>query len=85
MTEREQARLAGKRDRYLVAVSRAAKARAAADVAFRDAVLAAHGNGQQSLRQIGEAAGLSHVRILQIVKTATDEEALRHYGGDDDG
>ena len=61
-------------------VATAARRRAAAEAEFREAILAAHGRGE-SLRSIAAAAGLSHVRILQIVREATDEEAARHYGG----
>lgn len=51
----------------LKAVARAAKRRAAADDAFRQAVLAAHAEGE-SLRAIARAAGLSHTRVLQIAR-----------------
>lgn len=51
----------------LRAVKRAASRRASADEGFRAAVLKAHADGE-SLRAIANAAGLSHVRVLQIVR-----------------
>jgi len=51
----------------LRAVRRAAQRRVSVEEAFRQAVLEAHASGE-SLRAIAEAAGLSHVRVLQIVR-----------------
>jgi hypothetical protein len=48
-------------------VATAARRRAEAELAFRDAVIAAHARGE-SLRSIAAEAGLSHVRILQLVR-----------------
>lgn len=51
----------------LRAVKRAASRRASAEASYRDAIRQAHAAGQ-SLRAIAEAAGVTHVRILQIVR-----------------
>lgn len=51
----------------LAHVKRAAKARERANVAYHDAIRAAHADGH-SLRSIGAAAGVSHVRVLKIVR-----------------
>lgn len=48
-------------------VAAAARARAEADVAYRDAIRAASAAGH-STRAIGNAAGVSHVRIVQMLK-----------------
>ena len=64
----------------LKAVRRAAKARRDATARFRAAVLEAHGGGE-SLRSIAEAAGMSHVGVLKIVRSADEAEVANHYGG----
>jgi hypothetical protein len=51
----------------LKAVKRATARRSEANVSWRAAIREAHAEGL-SLRQIAAAAGVSHVRILQIVK-----------------
>lgn len=48
-------------------VRRAASRRAAASDEYRAAIIAAHAQGH-SLREIAEAAGVSHVAVLQMVK-----------------
>lgn len=55
-------------------VKRVARRRIAVEQDFRAAVLKAHGKGE-TLRAIAYAAGLSHVRILQIVREADHEES----------
>jgi hypothetical protein len=59
----------------LTSVRRAARARVTAEQRFRESVLAAHGSGE-TLRAIAEAAGLSHVRVLQIVRSAGPVEQI---------
>lgn len=51
----------------LTKVRRAALARHQADERWRAAIRAAHAAGH-SLREIGEAAGVSHVRVLKILR-----------------
>lgn len=71
----------------LKAVRRHARARHAAEQRFREAVLAAH-QGGESLRVIAQAASLSHVRVLQIVRESTPVERMVAddlRGGDDGG
>ncbi len=51
-------------------LKRISKRREAASDEWRAEVLAAHAAGE-SLRKIGEAAGVSHVRVLQIVQEAS--------------
>jgi len=51
----------------LKTVQRATARRTESEAAWRDAIRQAHVEGS-SLRQIAAAAGVSHVRILQIVK-----------------
>jgi hypothetical protein len=51
----------------LTAVKRATARRCEANASWRAAIRQAHAEGA-SLRQIAAAAGVSHVRILQIVK-----------------
>lgn len=51
----------------LTRVKRATKRRAAAEEEWRVAIREAHAEGA-SLRAIAEAAGVSHVRVLQIVR-----------------
>lgn len=51
----------------LARVKRATKRRAESDRAWRDAIREAHAEGE-SLREIAKAAGVSHVRVLQIVR-----------------
>ena len=53
----------------LTRVRRAAKRRRDATDGFRQAVLDAHREGE-SLRRIADAAGLSHVAVLKIVRGA---------------
>lgn len=53
----------------LTTVRRAARRRTAANEAFRTAVLEAHRAGE-SLRKIADAAGMSHVAVLKIVRGA---------------
>lgn len=53
--------------RTLRAVTRAVARRNKADADVTAAIRAAHEAGD-SLRQIGRAAGLSHVRVLQILR-----------------
>jgi hypothetical protein len=48
-------------------VARAAKARERADGEFRAAIREARAEGV-TVRRIGEAAGVSHVRVIQILK-----------------
>jgi transposase-like protein len=48
-------------------VKRATARRAESETAWRAAIRQAHAEGS-SLRQIAAAAGVSHVRILQIVR-----------------
>lgn len=50
----------------LARVKRATKKRATAEREWRDAIRAAAATN--SLRAIGEAAGVSHVRVLQITR-----------------
>ena len=52
----------------LKTVERTAKKRKTAEAEFRDAVFAAHAAGE-TLRAIAEAAGLSHTRVLQILRS----------------
>ena len=52
-------------------VARAAKALEAAELARRDAIVAAH-RGGMSTRAIGRAANLSHTRVRQIVAAAEE-------------
>jgi hypothetical protein len=51
----------------LTPVKRATTRRAESEEAWRDAIRQARAEGA-SLRQIASAAGVSHVRILQIVR-----------------
>lgn len=51
----------------LARVRRAAKRRNTAESEYRDAIRAA-ANAKIPLRQIGQAAGISHVRVLQITR-----------------
>jgi transposase-like protein len=51
----------------LITVKRATARRAESEASWRAAIRQAHAEGS-SLRQIAAAAGVSHVRILQIVK-----------------
>jgi hypothetical protein len=51
----------------LTAVKRATARRSEANASWRAAIRHAHAEGS-SLRQIAVAAGVSHVRILQIVR-----------------
>jgi hypothetical protein len=51
----------------LTSVKRATTRRSEANAAWRAAIREAHAEGS-SLRQIAAAAGVSHVRILQIVR-----------------
>jgi transposase-like protein len=51
----------------LTTVKRATARRSEANASWRAAIRQAHGEGA-SLRKIAAAAGVSHVRILQIVK-----------------
>ena len=51
----------------LTAVKRATARRSEANASWRAAILEAHAEGA-SLRRIAAAAGVSHVRILQIVR-----------------
>lgn len=51
----------------LTRVKRATKRRAESEGAWRSAIKEAHANGE-SLRAIAQAAGISHVRVLQIVR-----------------
>lgn len=51
----------------LARVTKAARARAASEREWRAAIKAAHADGR-SLRKIGAAAGVSHPRVLQIVR-----------------
>jgi transposase-like protein len=51
----------------LSAVKRATARRSEANASWREAIREAHAEGS-SLRQIAAAAGVSHVRILQIVR-----------------
>lgn len=51
----------------LTRVKRAANRRASADSEYRAAILAARDAGH-SLRQIADAAGISHVRVLKIAR-----------------
>lgn len=48
-------------------VKRAARRRASVSLEFRDAIVAAHEQGH-SLRVIAAAAGVSHVRVLKILR-----------------
>jgi hypothetical protein len=50
----------------LARVRRATKRRAAAEQEWRDAIRAAAENN--TLRAVGEAAGVTHVRVLQLVR-----------------
>jgi len=59
--------LAPTKSERLAHVKRVARRRVEVEDSFRLAILKAHESGA-SLRQIGEAAGLSHVRILKIVR-----------------
>jgi hypothetical protein len=51
----------------LTSVRRATARRSEANASWRAAIRQAHADGA-SLRQIAAAAGVSHVRILQIVR-----------------
>lgn len=51
----------------LARVKRAAGRRVSASAAFKQAVVGAQADGK-SLRAIAEAAGVSHVRVLQILR-----------------
>lgn len=51
----------------LAPIKRAARRRASADTDLRTAIRAAHADGV-TLRKIGDAAGLSHVHVLRIVR-----------------
>lgn len=51
----------------LAVVKRMAKRRAASEADWRQAIRDAHANGIP-IRQIGAAAGVSHVRVLQITR-----------------
>lgn len=42
-----------------------------ADKAWREAIREAHANGA-SLRAIGDAAGITHVRVIQILRAMED-------------
>lgn len=53
--------------RPLTRVKRANTRRASADAEYRAAITAAKAAGH-SLRQIAEAAGISHVRVLKILR-----------------
>jgi hypothetical protein len=50
-------------------VARATKQRAQAERSWRDAIRAARDEGV-SLRAIASAAGISHVRVIQILREA---------------
>lgn len=52
----------------LTRVKRAQRRRASATQEYKDALKAAHDAGH-SLREIAEAAGVSHVAVLQMLKT----------------
>ena len=54
-------------DDSLARVKRATDARAKAEFAWREAIRTAHAAGE-SLRVIGRAAGVTHVRVLHIIK-----------------
>jgi hypothetical protein len=51
----------------LTTVKQATARRSAANASWREAIREAHAAGA-SLRQIAAAAGVSHVRILQVVR-----------------
>jgi hypothetical protein len=51
----------------LTAVKRATARRSEANASWRAAIRQAHAEGS-SLRQIAAAAGVTHVRILQIIR-----------------
>jgi transposase-like protein len=51
----------------LTTVKRATARRSEANASWREAIREAHAEGS-SLRKIAAAAGVSHVRILQIVR-----------------
>jgi len=51
----------------LTALRRATARRSRSEQAWHDAIRDAHAAGE-SLREIGRAAGISHVRVLQIVR-----------------
>jgi hypothetical protein len=53
----------------LARVKRATRKRAESDEAWRVAIREAVSSGE-SLRDVGKAAGVSHVRVLQIVREA---------------
>lgn len=54
-------------DPHLTKLRRLKGRRSRVDSEWRTAILEAHAAGL-SLRRIGEAAGVSHVRVLQIVR-----------------
>lgn len=62
----------------LTAVRRAALRREEAEHRFRGAIFTANAAGH-SLRKIGAAAGVSHTRVLQIVRGETVGETGRPY------
>ena len=51
----------------LARIRRASKRRATAETEWREAVKAAHAAGIP-IRRIGDAAGVSHVRVLQLTR-----------------
>ncbi len=53
--------------RPLTRVRSAAKRRSSASLEFKAAILAAHAEGL-SLRAIADAASVSHVRVLKIIR-----------------
>lgn len=53
----------------LARLRRATANRERADEAWKNAIRAAHANGA-SLRRVGEAAGITHVRVLQILRAS---------------
>jgi hypothetical protein len=60
-------------------VRRATVLRAESAAAWRSAIRHAHANGA-SLRQIAAAAGVTHVRILQVVKQRAPKGPASSHG-----
>ena len=68
-------------DEALARLRRATRARAAAREEWRAAIVGAYARGVP-IRQIGEAADVSHIRVLQIVHSgsAADGDTRRESG-----
>lgn len=68
----------------LLRVARATRSRDKAEQAWRAAIVRAASDGA-SLRSIGKAANVSHVRVLQLVREEQERAFTEWAAEDDDG